>query len=117
MSYDPLKSCGEECSCPNQLYHDIDYIIRRQEAPIPPMPMSSVLKALRAALDDHLEAVEFPETEVGVHAGPQPIVVTETEMNERFQNDAFGDGAGMADMSLEEQRNRLWMERESWRWR
>lgn len=112
MTYDPLKSCGEECSCPSQLYHDIDYIIRRQEAPIPPMPMSSVLKALRAALEDHLEAVEFPETEVGVHVGPQPVVPAQ-----QGEVEGFGDGAGMADMSLEEQRNRIWMERESWRWR
>jgi hypothetical protein len=46
------KGCGQECSCPSKLAHEIDGLIRRQEAPIPPMSMPDLLRAMRAAVEE-----------------------------------------------------------------
>lgn len=43
------------CGCPagcHPLEHAMDWVLRRQDAPIPPMSMTETLKALRDALDD-----------------------------------------------------------------
>lgn len=52
---DLRTTCGHDCSCPSRLYHDMDSLIRRQEAPIPPMSMHALLSEMREALDEELE--------------------------------------------------------------
>lgn len=49
-------SCGRECGCDNTLVHDVDQVIARIEAPIPPPTLRQVVTMLREALAHYEES-------------------------------------------------------------
>lgn len=67
--------CGYDCDCPSRLYHDLDYLKRRYEAPIPPPSAAEMYREIVAMLaqadEDAMETEVIPVDPMSDRESPE----------------------------------------------